>query len=76
MLIAKEGLARGIHSREIASSAQIPPFLLDQFLRQAKGVDAASIQNMHIRLAEIDKRLKSTSLDGRMMLESLICALV
>jgi DNA polymerase III subunit delta len=76
ILIAKEGLAQGNRTQEIASAAQIPPFILEQFLRQARAVDADSIQKMYVRLASIDKRLKSTSLDGRIMLESLICALV
>jgi DNA polymerase III subunit delta len=76
ILIAKEGLLQGSNTHEIASTAQIPPFILDQFLRQARAIDAASVQEMYVRLAAIDKRLKSTSLDGRSMLERLICALV
>jgi DNA polymerase III subunit delta len=76
ILIAKEGLLQGSNPREIASTAQIPSFILDQFLRQARAFDAASVQEMYVRLAGIDRRLKSTSLDGRVMLESLICALV
>jgi DNA polymerase-3 subunit delta len=76
VLIAKEGLLKGLRPQEIASTAQIPPFILDQFLHQARSIDSASIQNMYVRLASIDKHLKSTSLDGRTMIESLICALV
>ena len=76
VLIAKDYLAQGANAREIAGAAQIPPFMLDQFLRQASVVDAAKIQAMHLRLAEIDRKLKSTSADGRMLLENLICALV
>jgi DNA polymerase-3 subunit delta len=76
IMIAKEGLDHGTNAREIGSMAQIPPFLLDQFLRQARAADNASVQTMYLRLASIDKKLKSSSLDGRMLLESLICALV
>jgi DNA polymerase III subunit delta len=76
ILIAKEGLLQGSNAQDIARTAQIPSFILEQFLRQARAIDAASVQEMYIRLAGIDKRLKSTSLDGRIMLESLICALV
>jgi DNA polymerase III subunit delta len=76
ILIAKEGLNQGKNAREIGSMAQIPPFLLDQFLRQARAAEDASVQEMYVRLASIDKKLKSSSLDGRMLLESLICALV
>jgi DNA polymerase III subunit delta len=76
ILIAKEGLLQGSNSQMIASTAQIPIFILEQFLRQVRAIDEASVQKMYVRLAAIDKCLKSTSLDGRIMLESLICALV
>jgi DNA polymerase III subunit delta len=76
VLIAKEGIQQGNNAQQIGSAAQIPPFMLDQFLRQARAADAPSIQEMFIRLAAIDKSLKSSKLDARMMLESLICALV
>jgi DNA polymerase-3 subunit delta len=76
VLIAKECLQEGISPREIGSAAQIPHFLLEQFLRQARAADSITIQTMHIGLADIDRRLKSSSGDGRMLLERLICALV
>ena len=76
VLIAKECLQEGISAREIGSVAQIPPFLLEQFLRQARAADSISIQAMHIGLADIDRRLKSSSGEGRALLEKLICALV
>jgi DNA polymerase III subunit delta len=75
-LIAQEGLREGLPANAIASAAQIPPFLLDQFLRQARSTDSDSVQKMFVRLAEIDRQLKSSAADGRMLLESLICALV
>jgi DNA polymerase-3 subunit delta len=76
VLIAKDCLARGVHARDIASAAQIPPFMLDQFLREAQAVGEDKIQAMHVHLAEIDRQLKSSSADGRIVLERLICALV
>jgi DNA polymerase-3 subunit delta len=75
ILIAKEHLLQGGNEREIGAAAQIPPFLLDQFLRQARAADSAEVQRMYIQLAEIDRRLKSSSGDGRMLLERLICSL-
>jgi len=76
VMIAQECLSRGTPVRDIASAAQIPPFVLDQFVRQARSADPSAIRRMFIKLAEIDRRLKSSSADGRMLLESLICALV
>lgn len=74
VLIAKEFLGRGMHPREIGSAAQIPPFMLDAFLRQTRAVDAAAIRKICVRLADLDRRLKSTSADGRLLLENLICS--
>ena len=76
VLVAKDCLNKGMNPREIGSAAQIPAFLLDQFLRQARAADLTIVQKMCIRLAEIDRKLKSTSADGRMLLESFICAYV
>ena len=76
VLIAQECLHQGTPAREIASVAQIPPFMLDQFLRQARSANPAAIREMFIRLAGIDRKLKSSSADGRILLEHLICALV
>jgi DNA polymerase-3 subunit delta len=76
ILIAKEYLLQKKPKPEIARAAQIPAFLLEQFLRQAQAADADIVQEMYIRIADIDKRLKSSSGDGRLLLESVICALV
>jgi DNA polymerase-3 subunit delta len=76
MLIAKESIQKGISSRDIGVAAQIPPFILDKFLRHVKVAENADIHEMYLRLATMDKQLKSSSLDGRVLLESLICALV
>lgn len=76
VLIAKEYLLQGSHAHAIASAAQIPPFLLDEFLHQARAVDVSTVQEMYVRLADIDRKLKSSAGDGRMLLEHLICALV
>jgi DNA polymerase-3 subunit delta len=76
VLIAKEYLRQRRSAREIAGAAQIPPFILDQFLRQAGAVDLATVQEMYIRLADIDRKLKSSEGEGSILLEHLICALV
>lgn len=76
MMIARECLDRGSDAREIGSVAQIPAFLLDQFLRQAKSADIGAVRTMFVRLAETDRLLKSSSADGQALLEKLICTLV
>ncbi len=76
VLIAKEYLLQGSSSGEIASAAQIPQFILDQFLRQARAIDFSTVQEMYVRLADIDRKLKSSGGEGRILLEHLICAMV
>lgn len=76
MMIAREGLDQGNDARQIGNAAQIPPFLLDQFLRQARTADIGAIRKMFVRLAETDRALKSSSVDGQLLLENLICTFV
>ncbi|MDR1727035.1 MAG: DNA polymerase III subunit delta [Acidobacteriota bacterium] len=81
MLIAIEGVRRRKNPRDIAAAAQIPPFKMDEFLRQARASAAdpsaaEAVEGMFLRLASIDKRLKSSSLDGRVLLEGLIVEFV
>jgi DNA polymerase-3 subunit delta len=76
VLIAQEGLLLGSSAREIGIAAQIPPYFLNDFLRQARSANPGSIRQMFVRLADIDRSLKSSSLDGRLLLENLICGLV
>jgi len=75
-LIALEGLRERKNPRDIASAAQIPPFALDQFLAGARAVSPDAVRDMYVRLAAIDRQLKSSSLDGRALLEGLICEFV
>jgi len=76
VLIVKECLRRGKSSRETGSAAQIPPFMLGTFIRQSKSIDADTVRKMHNGLHEIDKRIKSSSVDARALLEVFICTLI
>ena len=76
VLIAKECMSKGLPAREIGTAAQIPPFILESFMRQARAAGGEMVKSMYIRLADIDRRLKSSPADGRLLLENLICALV
>jgi DNA polymerase III subunit delta len=75
MLIAKEMLGQRRSTREIAGAAQIPGFIAEEFLRQVRAFDLATIRRMHVRVADVDHRFKSTGADDRMLLESLIHSL-
>jgi DNA polymerase III delta subunit len=75
-LIAIEGLQERKNPHVIASEAQIPPFVLDQFLAGARAVNPDKVKDMYVRIAAIDRQLKSSSLDGRALLEGLICEFI
>jgi DNA polymerase III subunit delta len=76
LLSAKDCLAQKMDARDIAAKLQVLPFLLDKFMRQVRSADAESLKRTYIRLAEADRRLKSSSVDGRLLLEQVICLLV
>ena len=75
-LIAIEGLQARKNPRDIASEAQIPPFAMEQFIANARAANQDTVRDMYVRLAEADRQLKSSSLDGRALLECLICEFV
>ena len=58
VLIARDCLHRGMNTREIGAAAQIPSFILDQFLRQARAADPAAVQRMYVQLAGVDRKTK------------------
>jgi len=74
LLIAKEYLLQRKSRSEIGRAAQIPAFLLEKFLNQARKADAPVVREMYVRIAHIDRRIKSSSGDGRLLLEELICS--
>jgi DNA polymerase-3 subunit delta len=75
ILVAKEMLAEGRQPRDIGRAAQVPDFVLSEFLRQAQSLDPELMRNMYLRLARIDRSIKSSSPDERMLLEQLVCSL-
>lgn len=75
LIIAKELLAEGRQAREVGRVAQVPDFVLAEFLRHAQAIEAETARKMYRRLARIDHSLKSSRSDERMLLEQLICSL-
>jgi DNA polymerase-3 subunit delta len=75
VIIAQELLAAGRSSREIGRLAQIPDFILGEFLKQVQAIEKGAAGRMYRQLAQMDRRFKSTSPDERMLLQQLICSL-
>jgi DNA polymerase-3 subunit delta len=75
LFMAKDLLEAGKPLSEIASAAQIPPFVVDEFMRQARNTDWQTASKTYTRLADIDNRIKSSRADPRVILEQFICSL-
>ena len=75
ILIVKEMLESRRKPSEISEAAQVPSFIFEDFIRQARSIDREAARAMYLKLADADRRFKSTNADHRMVLESLICAL-
>ncbi len=75
LLMAKELLRDGKPAAEIAAATQIPPYFLEEFLRQTRAFDWDTARRIYAQLAAIDDRIKSSRVDPRAMLEMLICSI-
>ena len=75
VLIAKEMLESRRSPQEIATAIQMPQFIMEDFLRQARSLDRGAVTRLYLQLAATDRRFKSESVDHRIVLESLICSL-
>jgi DNA polymerase-3 subunit delta len=75
IIIAKELIELGRPRAEISRQAQVPEFVLGEFLRHARATPLETARILQERLAGIDLRCKSTNPDEQMLLEHLICSL-
>jgi DNA polymerase-3 subunit delta len=73
--ITSELLERTRDKFEIAQALGIPPFFVDDMMRQARTLDRARAAKMHAALFLADKNLKSSRLDDARILESLVLEL-
>jgi DNA polymerase III subunit delta len=72
VLIAREALDAGQDARTAAAAAQADPRWADTLARTARSVEPENARKMCLRSAEADRRIKSTGLDEKLILESLI----
>jgi DNA polymerase III subunit delta len=75
VLIAREALDAGLDARAAAAAAQSDPRWADRLARAARAVDPESAREMCRKSAEADRRIKSTGLKEKLILESLIHSL-
>jgi hypothetical protein len=65
----------GYSPREIGQAAQIPGFVLDRFLRQAKAMGPGAAERVFGRIGKVDVKIKTSGSSERVLLESLILGL-
>ena len=76
VLIARELLDSGqTDSRVIAATAQVNPRWVDNLIRTARAIDSKTLRALCLHTAEIDRRLNSSGIDQKLILESLVHSL-
>jgi DNA polymerase-3 subunit delta len=76
VLIARELLDSGqVDTRAIAAAALVNPRWVENLIRTARLIDSRTAREMCLRTAEIDRRLKSSGGDPKLILESLVHSL-
>lgn len=75
VIITKEMLRAGYSTREIGQAAQIPGFVLDRFLRQARTMGPGTAERIFECIGRVDVRMKTSGSSERILLESLILEL-
>jgi DNA polymerase-3 subunit delta len=73
--VTKELLGRTGDKFEIAGALGIPPFFVDDIIKQARRLDGTRLGRMHAALYLADKNLKSSRLDDERILEALVLEL-
>ena len=69
---AKELLAAGMPRDQIAGAIGVPPFFVDDILAPARRMSTRALGNGFERLYRADKALKSSRIDGELLLSRLV----
>jgi DNA polymerase III subunit delta len=70
--VTQELLQRTSDKFEVAQALGIPPFFVDDIIKQARRLDRARLGRMHAGLFKADKDLKSSRLEDERILEALV----
>ena len=75
LLKVHDGLSRRIPHSQLASFAAVPPFLVQRYVGQTRGLSAKECRQALVYLQDLDRELKSTGLPNRTLLEGTIMRL-
>lgn len=66
------GAEQGLSGPKLASQAQVPPYFLNDYLRQVKSWNLKRIEKAMVVLGETEKALKSSPLSGGIWIDNMI----
>lgn len=72
LLLIKQGEAMGLTGQKLSHHAQVSPYFLSEYVKQAKFWSVKSLESALIVLSETDKALKSSPLSSHIWLENMI----
>lgn len=72
LLQVKKGMDEGLFGARLAQAAQVPPYFLDNYIRQSKTWTKPKLEKTLAVLSETDKALKSSPLSSHLWLENMV----
>ena len=72
LLMVKQGESLGLGGPKLAQHAQVSPYFLNDYAKQARLWTSKKLESSLLILAETDKALKSSPLSAHIWLENLI----
>lgn len=72
LLLVTKGLSEGLGGQKLAHFAQVSPYFLDNYVEQARSWNQKRLEIALASLSEVDRQLKSSSLEGRYWLEDFV----
>ena len=72
LLLVKRGLEEGLNKSQISQKAQVPPYFLEQYMKQAHHWTISGLENNLVLLSDTDRALKSSPLSSHIWLENMV----
>jgi DNA polymerase-3 subunit delta len=73
--LVREGLREGLRGRDLAESAEVPPFRLGDYEQSAKRFSLPELARVSRLVLDADRALKSSRLDDDLLVERLLMAI-
>jgi DNA polymerase III subunit delta len=74
ILFTKDAISRGVPSVRAAQAAGVYPSFAEKFAKEVRAVDGLSAIRAYRKLARIDLKMKSSSVNKKALLEDFVCS--